>query len=273
MIYFRVIDFVERERDGVIIPLHKTTARLMKMLGIEEASIGRLKKELAEQRQEQKEKLEEAVHRSRTRTQSAAVSSRSHRKRRWSSVALSDTISTIPFPVPPRKTGNSGRPPFVLTEMAEDTIRYHFHLILAEKRYPTIINLLSSIHNEHPNFPTQSQTTLWRHMKRLGFSYKQTSKVPIPLDSVSFIAQHAAYFRRLDELREAKAHVYYHDETWCNVGEEKRSVWLDEAGKGRIRKQDGKGKRLVISAMIKETGFHKDTINIFTADFDHSMVS
>ena len=273
MICFRVIDFVERERDGVIIPVHKTTARLMKMLGIEEASIGRLKKELAEQRQEQKEKLEEAVDCPRTRTQSAAVPSRSHRKRRWSSVALSNTISTIAFPVPPCKTGNSGRPPFVLTEMAEDTIRYHFHLILAEKRYPTIINLLSSIHNEHLNFPIQSQTTLWRHMKRLGFSYKQTSKVPIPLDSVSFVAQRAAYFRRLDELREAKAHVYYHDETWCNVSEEKRSVWLDEAGKGRIRKQDGKGKRLTISAMINEAGFHKDTIDIFTADFDHSMVS
>ena len=194
MIFFRVIDFVERERDGVIIPLHKTTARLRKMLGIEEASIGRLKKELAEQRQEKKEKLEEAVDRPSTRTRSTAVPSRSHRKRRWSSVALTDSISTIPFPVPARKTGNSGCPPFVLTEMTEDTIRYHFHLILAEKRYPTIINLLSSIHNEHPNLPIQSQTTLWRHMKRLGFSYKQANKVPIPLDSVSFVAQRAAYF-------------------------------------------------------------------------------
>ena len=110
-------------------------------------------------------------------------------------------------------------------------------------------------------------------MKLLGFSYKQTSKVPIPLDPVSFVAQRAAYFRRLDELREAKAHLYYHDETWCNIGEEKRSVWLDEAGEGRIRKHDGKGKRLATSAMINETGFHKDTIDIFTADFDHSMVS
>ena len=273
MIFFRVIDFVERERDGVIIPLHKTTARLIKMLGIEEALIDRLKKELAEQRQEQNEKLEEAINRPRTRTQSAAVPIRSHRKRRWSSVALTDIISTIPFPVPPRKTGNSGRPPFVLTEMAEDTIRYHFHLILAEKRYPTIINLLSSIHNEHPNFPIQSQTTLWCHMKRLDFSYKQTRKMPIPLDSVSLVAQRAAYFRRFDELREAKAHLYYHDETWCNVDEEKRSVWLDEAVEGRIRKQDGKGKRLAISAMINETDFHKDTIDIFTADFAHSMVN
>ena len=110
-------------------------------------------------------------------------------------------------------------------------------------------------------------------MKRLGFSYKQTCKVPIPLDSVSFVAQCAAYFRRLDELREANVHFYYHDETWCDVGEEKRSVWLDEAAKGRIRKPDGKGKRLAILAMINETYFHKDAIDIFTSDVDHSMVS
>ena len=271
-ILFRVIDFVERERDDVIIPLHKAIARLMKMLGIEEASIGRLKKELAEQRQEQKEKLEEAVDRPRTRTQSAAVPSQSHRKRRWSSVALTDTISTIPFQVPPHKTGNSDRPPLVLTEMAEDTIRYLFHLILAEKRYAAIINLLSSIHNEHSNFPIQSQTTLWRHMKRLGFSYKQTIKVPIPLDSVSFITLRTAYFRKLNKSLEANAYLYYHDETWCNVGEEKRSLWLDEAGEGRIRKQDGKGKRLTISAMINETGLHKATVDIVTSDVDHSMV-
>ena len=215
----------------------------------------------------------EAVDYPSTRTQSAAVPSRSHQKWRWSSVALTDTISTIQLPVPQRKTGNSGRSPFVLTEMAEDTIRYHFHLILAEKRYPTIINLLSSIHNEYPNFPIQSEITLWCHMKRLGFFYKQTSKVPIPLDSVSFVAQRAAYFRRLNELREAKAHLYYHDETWCNVGEEKRSVRLDEAGERRIRRQDGKGKRLAISAMINDTGFHNDTTDIFTAHFDHSMLN
>ena len=119
------------------------------MLGIKKASIGRLKKELAEQQQEQKEKLEEAVDRPRTRTQSAAVSSRSYRKRRWTSVVLTDTISTIPFPVPPRNTGNSDRPPLVLTEMAKDTIPHHFHLILVEKRYLAIITLLLSIYNEH----------------------------------------------------------------------------------------------------------------------------
>ena len=158
MIFFCIIDFVvrERERDDVIIPLSKTIAPLTKMIGIKEVSIGLLTKEHAEQQQEHKENLEEAVDRSRTRTQSAAVPSRSHRERCWWSVALMDTVSTIPLRVPLRKTGNLGRPPLILTEMAEGTIRYHFHLILTEKRYPTIINLLSGYHNEYSNFPIQS---------------------------------------------------------------------------------------------------------------------
>ncbi|CAF1638577.1 unnamed protein product, partial [Didymodactylos carnosus] len=109
--------------------------------------------------------------------------------------------------------------------------------------------------------------------KRLGFSYKQTSKVPVPLDAPSFVSQRAAYFRRIDDLRASGAHIYWHDETWVNVGEEKRSIWLDEANVGRIRKGDGKGKRLAISAMINEEGFHKDSVDIFTCAVDHNMNS
>ena len=126
---------------------------------------------------------------------------------------------------------------------------------------------------EHPDFPLKSETTLWRQMKRLGFTYKQTSKVAVPLDSSSFLAQRGAYFRRLDDLRRNGALIYYHDETWCNVGEEKRSIWIDEAGQGRLRKTDGKGKRLAISAMINEDGFHKDSVDLFTCDVDHNMVN
>jgi hypothetical protein len=125
---------------------------------------------------------------------------------------------------------------------------------------------------EYPDFPITSESTLWRKMKRMGFSYKKTSKVVLPLDCPSFVAQRAAYFRRMDDLRNDGAFIYYHDETWCNVGEEQRSIWLDEAGKGRLRKSDGKGKRLAISAMINEEGFHKESVDLFTCDVDHNMV-
>ena len=81
--------------------------------------------------------------------------------------------------------------------------------------------MLSHIHHEHPDFPIRLETTLWRHMKRLGFWYKQTSKETASLDSVSFIVQCSAYFRYLDDLRTPGAFIYYHDETWCNVNEVK----------------------------------------------------
>jgi hypothetical protein len=38
----------------------------------------------------------------------------------------------------------------------------------------------------------------------------------------------------------------FHDETWVNIGEEKRSIWVDDRGQGRIRKTDGKGNKLRI---------------------------
>jgi hypothetical protein len=297
-IFFRIIDFVDKEKDGPIIPLNSSTARIVAMLGISERSVVRLKKELADQLKKHEEEANQKAAGPRTRTQSAMSPSPSHRKRRYSSVRPSVPLLNLPPPVPAHKNGNCGRKRIVLSDAADDAIRYHFHLLLvrycffldyahcslslslslslvvkAEKRYPTVAELLASIHDEHHDFPITSEMTLWQHMKRLGFSYKQTSKVALPLDSVSFVAQRAVYFRRLDELRDAGAHIYFHDETWCNVGEEKRCVWLDEAGEGRIKKHDGKGKRLAISAMINETGFHKESVDMFTCDADHSMVS
>ena len=109
-------------------------------------------------------------------------------------------------------------------------------------------------------------------MKRLGFVYKQTKKVPAPLDPLSFVAQRAAYFRRLDDLRTSDAFICYHNETCCHVGEERSSIWIDDDGRERIRKVEGKGKRLTISTMTDEHGFHTDSVDLFTCDTDHRMV-
>ena len=77
------------------------------------------------------------------------------------------------------------------------------------------------------------------------------------------MSQRATYFQALDDLRTDSAQVYYHDETWCNSGAEKTSLWLSDVGEGRLRKTDGKGKRIAISAMINKNGFDKDTVDIF----------
>ena len=57
------------------------------------------------------------------------------------------------------------------------------------------------------------------------------------------VSQRAYFFRMIDHLRQENAHVYYHDETWCNMGEEKKSIWFNDLGEGRLRKTGGKGNR------------------------------
>lgn len=87
------------------------------------------------------------------------------------------------------------------------------------------------------------------------------------------MSQRATYFQILDDMRADNAQIYYHDETWCNVGDEKRSIWLSDLGEGRLRKSDGKGQRLGITAMINEHGFDTESFEIFTCDEEHSMNS
>ena len=229
-IFFRVIDFVEREKAGPTIPLHNTTGRLLAMLGIGQNSLFKLKKELADQCQKQQDEQEKQQFlRSRRRTTFNNELARLLRKRCWSTVSY-NMSSAVPAPLPLYKKDNSGRPALHLSKLAEYTIRYHFHLLLmssqthvcyrplgtpflSEENISYSRKVLSHIHDEHPDFPIPSETTLWRHKKRLGFCYKQTRKMTAPLDSVSFIAQRSVYFLCLDDLRTLRTFIYYHDET------------------------------------------------------------
>jgi hypothetical protein len=80
-------------------------------------------------------------------------------------------------------------------------------------------------------------------MKKLGFSYKRTSKVVVPLDAVFFMASRARYFAAIDEARSDGSKFFWHDETWCNQNEEKSFVWTDGmTGSVRLRQSKGKGK-------------------------------
>ena len=120
--------------------------------------------------------------------------------------------------------------------------RYQFHLLFTSKQYPTTTKLLTCLLEEAPDFPIQSEHTLLRHMRRLGFKYAATSEAPIYLEATSLVASRAKYFRSLTDLRNTDVIYYYHDETWSNSDVERRQVWLDENGDGRLRKIDGKGK-------------------------------
>jgi hypothetical protein len=113
---------------------------------------------------------------------------------------------------------------------------------LAERIYPTTDKVLVRLLTEDANFPIQTRTLLWQWMRKLGFEYKRTSKVVVPLDTPAFMAARARYFAAINELRANGSKIYWHDETWCNKNEEKRFVWTDgTTGIGRLRGGQGKG--------------------------------
>ena len=50
-----------------------------------------------------------------------------------------------------------GRPSIELSEEADDEIRFQFHLLLAEKIYPTTSTLLERLLSAHKDFPVRSK--------------------------------------------------------------------------------------------------------------------
>ncbi|CAF3356720.1 unnamed protein product [Rotaria sp. Silwood2] len=212
----------------------------------------------------------------------------------------SSSISTAPYtatkrfmPVakPSRKSDHVGASTIVLTDDQIENIRYHVHLLLAERLYPTTDKILNRILGDDSDFPIRSLTVLWRWMKKLGFAYKKTSKVIVPLDSPFNMAARARYFAKINELRNNGTLIFWQDETWCNQNEEKTFIWTDrDTGADRLRQSTGKGmissfskmacdcflstwKRLAISALMGPSGFHASSIDIFECNEDHNMNS
>lgn len=131
------------------------------------------------------------------------------------------TSMDSPHPVAKSPSKDGGSPNFkiFLTEYEDDLIRqvlliylfhfnswcqlfrHYFHMMLSWKVYPNTSKLLTHILTDNLNFAVKSITSLWRVvMKKLGFSYKRTSKMRVSMDSTIFIAQRASYFRKLDGI-------------------------------------------------------------------------
>ena len=75
-------------------------------------------------------------------------------------------------------------------------------------------------------------------------------QIKILLDLNLFVAERAFYFRKIDELRETGTLITFHNETRVNIGEEKRSIGIDDRGQGRLQTTDGKGNHLRVLPRI-----------------------
>ena len=159
-IYFRVTDFIEKEKNGPMILLNLTTARILAVLGVSERSLFNLKSEMKQAQEEEliREKSIEVRHlRSRT-TSDTAINSSSivnrHRSRRFIPGSISQTsFASVSLTIAPKKFCNSGRPRLHLTDEEIDEICFTFHLLLSQKLYHTAQRLTDSILAIDPDLP------------------------------------------------------------------------------------------------------------------------
>ena len=126
---FTVIDFVEREKSGWIIPLYSVNERLKAMLGISMSSVERLKREFRQEKEwsdvEQRRAAEEALkeqnslHKLPFRLRHRSSSG----EERERSTAVTRVEGKIPIARAPTKVGNCGRPVLILSEQQQEQIR------------------------------------------------------------------------------------------------------------------------------------------------------
>ncbi len=125
---FNVIDFVESEKNGSVIPLNNVHDRLKSMLGISMTSVERLRREMREEKNRiaDEQKRVNKVQQDRE-NQELEMARRFRHARSISSITPSSTITdietTIPDATPPRKFDHSGRPPITLSEEEQENIR------------------------------------------------------------------------------------------------------------------------------------------------------
>ena len=113
---FRLMKFVENEKETLVIPLYNTTSRLEAMLGIGRTTNFKSRNEMHTLEEDEKHVDEDKMAlRRRTVPDISASPKRSRRKRKFS--------LDIPMVSSPKKEGSSGRRKTLLAEEVEDQIR------------------------------------------------------------------------------------------------------------------------------------------------------
>ena len=160
-------------------------------------------------------------------------------------------------------------------------IRRIIHNLYRENISPSLKKILLQL-KEKINFP-YGKTHLWRLLKKMGFGYEKRGRQRIISERPEIIAWRERYLRRIGKIREADPEraIVYTDETWLNQGHRTKKRWVDlEMLKeknlrslrlsgltvGCTKEMTGKGRRLIISDAMTETGPVRGALWMFKAD-------
>ena len=160
-------------------------------------------------------------------------------------------------------------------------IRRIIHNLYRKNISPSLKKILLQL-KEKMNFP-YGKTHLWRLLKKMGFGYEKRGRQRIISERPEIIAWRERYLRRIRKIREADPEraIVYMDETWLNQGHRTKKEWVDlETLKeknlrslrlsgltvGSTEEMTGKGRRLIISDAMTESGPVRGALWMFKAD-------
>ncbi|GFW44305.1 DDE_3 domain-containing protein [Trichonephila clavipes] len=108
----------------------------------------------------------------------------------------------------------------------------------------------------------------------MGFTFEKRKRQAVLLERHDIILWRRNYLRKITELREKNAPIYYSDETWVNEGYSETRVCQDTTIKSSYEASSSnltvgltapksKGRRLIITHIGSKEGFVRDAADIF----------
>ena len=160
-------------------------------------------------------------------------------------------------------------------------IRRIIHSLYRENISPSLKKILLQL-KEKMNFP-YGKTHLWRLLKKMVFGYEKRGRQRIISERPEIMAWRERYLRRIRKIREADPEraIVYTDETWLNQGHRTKKEWfnletlkeknlrslrLSGLTVGCSKEMTGKGRRLIISDAMTESGPVGGALWMFKAD-------
>jgi len=131
---------------------------------------------------------------------------------------------------------NPGRRPSILVDSFDKRLLSRVALSFY-RRTPPELPTLDTIHEEaiSEGFPACLRSTIYRHLKKLGFAFKERDTKMRVYQRMDIVAHRHRVLRQLPKLRANGFKVFYQDETWLNSNHTRKFCWQRELDKSVSR--------------------------------------
>lgn len=171
------------------------------------------------------------------------------------SIPESTVWKIVNNPIAPKKTRKDNGVPKCIDLFQEDLVRRKLYGMYAEQEVPTLSSLSRRLSQDTDGDINCSTTTLWRTLRRLGFSFKKMDKRQVIMESQRLQRLRIEYLEKISTARSENRTIIYLDETWYDTHDTPSKGWIDNSKKCYTKAPANRGKRITILHAGSEEGW------------------